>query len=111
MKSISQKYKEKLKITIDSKNPYYTIKDGVLFTKDIKTLVYYPSEKTDKVYRIPKSVIRIKPLAFARNSFLKEVILPDGFKEIGAGAFFNNHRLAKINLEQAKKLKRIQDFD
>ena len=111
VKSISQKYKEKLKITIDSKNPYYTIKDGVLFTKDIKTLVYYPSEKTDKVYRIPKSVIRIKPLAFARNSFLKEVILPDGLKEIGAGAFFNNHRLAKINLEQAKKLKRIQDFD
>lgn len=83
----------------------------MLFTKDIKTLVYYPSEKTDKVYRIPKSVIRIKPLAFARNSFLKEVILPDGLKEIGAGAFFNNHRLAKINLEQAKKLKRIQDFD
>ena len=73
VKSISQKYKEKLKITIDSKNPYYTIKDGVLFTKDIKTLVYYPSEKTDKVYRIPKSVIRIKPLAFARNSFLKEL--------------------------------------
>ena len=37
--------------------------------------------------------------------------MPDGLKEIGAGAFFNNHRLAKINLEQAKKLKRIQDFD
>lgn len=111
VKQIAKKYKKEIHITVDDKNPYYAVKSGVLFTRDMKTLVYYPSEKTDKVYRIPKSVTHIKALAFARNSFLKEVVLPKGLKAIGAGAFFNNHRLTKINLEQAKKLKRIRDFD
>ncbi|MDE6568657.1 MAG: leucine-rich repeat domain-containing protein [Lachnospiraceae bacterium] len=111
VENISNRYKKKLEITVDNKNPYYIVKNGVLFTKDAKKLVYYPPEKTDKVYRIPKSVTRIEPLAFAGNSFLKEVVLPKGLKVIGAGAFFNDHRLAKINLEQAKKLKRIYDFN
>lgn len=110
-KVLTKKYIKKLKVTVDENNPYYTVKDGVLFTKDLKTLVYYPSEKKDQVYRIPKSVTHIKALAFARNFFLKEVILPKGLEEIGAGAFFHNRRLAKINLEQMEKLKRIRDYD
>lgn len=111
VKQITKKYKKKLEITVDSKNPYYTVKDGVLFTKDVKTLVHYPTEKTDKVYHIPQSVTYIKPLAFSGNSFLKEVVLPGSIQKIGAGAFYDDHRLAKINLEQAKKLKRICDFN
>lgn len=111
VKRIAKTYKRKLKITVDKRNPYYIVKNGVLFTKDVKTLVYYPSEKVDKVYRIPKSVTKIKALAFSRNSFLQEIILPHNIQVIGAGAFFNDHRLVKINLEQAKKLKRICDVN
>lgn len=110
-KIISKKHIRKLKIMVDDNNPYYTIKNGVLFTKDVKTLIYYPSEKKDQVYCIPKSVTHIKALAFARNSFLKEVILPKGLKEIGAGAFFDNQQLTIINLGQMKELKKICDFD
>lgn len=73
--------------------------------------MYYPSKKTDRVYRIPKSVTHIKALAFAQNSFLEKVVLPKGLKELGAGAFFYARQLAEINLHQAKKLKRIRDFD
>ena len=108
---LGESVEEKLKITVDNRNPYYTVEDDVLFTKDLKTLVYYPSKKTDGVYRIPKSVTHIKALAFADNSFIKEVILPKGLKELGAGAFFNCRQLAKVNLERAKKLKRIRDYD
>lgn len=103
--------KKKLNITVDSSNPFYTVKDGVLFTKDQKTLVYYPSEKRDSVYHIPKSVTKIKPLAFARNFYLEEVVLPSDLKVIGAGAFYYNSLLSKINLEQAVKIKSIRDFD
>lgn len=103
--------KRKQEITVDARNPYYTVKDNVLFTKDFKTLVYYPSHKKDRVYRIPKSVTHISPLAFTGNSFLKEAVLPKGLKELGAGAFFHCRHLAKINLEQVKNLKRICDFD
>lgn len=104
-------YRQKLEISVDSRNPYYMVKDGVLFTKDRKTLVYYPAEKKNKVYRIPKSVTHIEALAFARNPFWKEVVLPKGLKELGAGAFYNAEKLTKINLHQAGKLKRLQDFD
>lgn len=100
-------YRQKLEISVDSRNPYYMVKDGVLFTKDRKTLVYYPAEKKNKVYRIPKSVTHIEALAFARNPFLKEVVLPKGLKELGAGAFYNAEKLTKINLHQAGKLKRL----
>lgn len=103
--------KRKQEITVDARNPYYTVKDDVLFTKDFKTLVYYPSHNKDRVYRIPKSVTHISPLAFAENSCLKEAVLPKGLKELGAGAFFHCQRLTKINLEQVKNLKRICDFD
>lgn len=107
----AQKSGKKMKITIDSRNPYYTVKEGVLFTKDEKTLVCYPAEKPDKIYRIPKKVTRIMPLAFARNASLTKVILPENIEEIGAGAFFRAFKLSKINLEQARKIKWLRDFD
>lgn len=111
VKELSHRYKNKLTITVDSNNPYYTTQDNVLLTKDKKTLVYYPAEKTDKVYRIPKSVTKIEALAFARNSFLSEVVLPTGITEIGAGAFYGDSRLSNVNLSEAAKVKRLCDFD
>lgn len=111
VKELSHRYKNKLTITVDSNNPYYTTQDNVLLTKDKKKLVYYPAEKTDKVYRIPKSVTKIEALAFARNSFLSEVVLPTGITEIGAGAFYGDSRLSNVNLSEAAKVKRLCDFD
>ncbi len=111
VKELSNRHKKKLKITVDPDNPYYTVENNVLFTKDKKTLVYYPSEKLDQVYQIPKSVTKIETLAFARNSFVSTIVLPTNLKEIGAGAFFRDHRLSKINLHEAYKLKRLADFN
>lgn len=104
-------FRKKMKFTVDRRNPYYTMKDGVLFTKDKKTLVYYPKEKSDKVYHVPETVTRIMALAFAGNLSLTEVVLPENIEEIGGGAFYGAYKLAKINLEQAKKIKWLRDFD
>lgn len=111
IKYLSKHYKKSLKITVDKDNPYYTVIDNVIFTKDKKTLVYYPSEKTDKIYQIPKSVTKIEALAFARNSFVYEIILPTNLKVMGAGAFFRDHRLRTINLHEAHKIKKLEDFN
>lgn len=40
-----------------------------------------------------------------------KITLPDSLEKIGAGAFGGDHRLAKINLEQAKELREICDFN
>jgi hypothetical protein len=42
---------------------------------------------------------------------LREVVLPKGLEKLGAGAFFYDSKLTKINLQEAKKLKRLRDFD
>ncbi len=46
---------KKLKeINVATGNKYFTAVDGVLFTKDMKTLIYYPVSKTTKSYTIPE---------------------------------------------------------
>lgn len=107
----SDTFNENLTITVDSKNPYYMTENNVLFTKDKKTLVYYPVEKTEQSYRIPKSVTKVEALAFSRNPFLKKVVLPTGITDIGAGAFYGDSKLSDINLAQAVNVKKLSDFD
>lgn len=51
-------------ITISDENPYYTVKDGVVFNKDMTELILYPQNKPGEVYEIPKSVTTIDPNAF-----------------------------------------------
>lgn len=111
VKAITENYTTSFEITIDKNNPYYIVEDNVLFTKDKKTLVYYPVEKTEQVYRIPKSIVKIEALAFAGNAFIGEVVLPRGLTELGAGAFCRDYRLTTINLHQANKVKELHDFD
>lgn len=51
-------------ITVDSDNEYYASLDGVLFTKDLKTLVKYPSAKTGASYALPDETVKIAAFAF-----------------------------------------------
>lgn len=68
-------------------NGNYTLKDGVLFDKDMKTLVLYPAaldNGTHKFrYKVPASVTKIAPCAFQNVHNLRNVALPDGLTEIG----------------------------
>ena len=52
-------------ITVDSENKYFKSVDGVLYTKDGKTLVYYPQNRPGTTFEIPESVSCIKEYAFA----------------------------------------------
>lgn len=72
------------RVYLDSKNKYYCVKEHVLYTKNKKELVYYPSSKQNTTFRIPKSVTIIRPLAFAGNLSLKKVILPKKIKKSAA---------------------------
>lgn len=67
-------------ITISDENPYYTVKDGVVFNKDMTELILYPQNKPGEVYEIPKSVTTIDPNAFCYNQNLKKIIIPETIK-------------------------------
>lgn len=97
-------------VTVSKKNKYFTAKNGVLFSKDKKTLVLYPREKADKKYTIPSSVKKIEHLAFARNEKIQEVVLPKKLTSLGAGAFCRCRSLSKINLTKRTKIQKIMDY-
>lgn len=93
-------------IEVDKDNPYYKSVDGVLYTKDGKTLVRYPVGKKDASFTVPEGVTNISNHAFlininyqinlddndslvtnAANHSLEKVILPQTLTYIGSRAF------------------------
>lgn len=82
--------------TVEKGNPYFTAIDGVLYNKEVTTLLRCPQGKTSVT--IPESVTAIAPNAFAYCHQLKEVVLPKGLKTIGERAFYDCDLLEKVNI-------------
>lgn len=68
-------------------NESYTSIDGILFTKDKKTLVAFPPGKSLSSIVIPKSVTTIGDYAFYECKDLTEIKIPDGVVAIGNNTF------------------------
>ncbi len=83
--------------SVDEENPAYCSVDGVLYTKDMKTLVCYPPAKAGDTFVVPDGVEKIENYAF-RYSKLKKITLPNSVKTLGEGAFCFNAYLEEINL-------------
>lgn len=78
-------------------HPLYKTVDGVLFSKDGKTLLAYPNARTATHYDVPAGVERIGDGAFG-NENLKTISLPIGLKSIGDYGFGGCTRLQSISL-------------
>ena len=59
-----------ISITVDATNAQYSSVNGILFSKDNRTLVCYPAGKTYTAYTIPGSVTSIGYYAFDRYDSL-----------------------------------------
>lgn len=70
-------------ITVDKNNTAYTAVDGVLFTKDLTTLVAYPVGSIRDTYTIPDGVVKISAGAFIRCTNLTSVKVPLSVTTIG----------------------------
>ena len=74
-------------ININENNETYRSLDGVVFSKDIKTLIYYPRYKESTSYIVPTGTETIGVNAFSNNKYLKTVTLPSSLKNISDEAF------------------------
>ncbi len=82
-------------ITLEN-NLYYFVKDGVLFDKNITTLMCYPPMKDGSTYLVPSTVTAISAQAFSENVYLETVTLPSSLKTIGIDAFMYMDSLESI---------------
>ena len=100
------------RVTVDPENRIYTDRDGILFTKDGKTLLLYPAcyrKTTDNAgdstypnsYAVPEGVERIGTFAFLKNEHLRDLMLPFSLREIGDMAFFGCTRLGACDYEKS----------
>ncbi len=89
-------------IQVAEGNSRYASVDGVLYDKDKKNLLAYPSIR-DLAYDVLPGTENIGPYAFAHNEFLQVVNLPQSVKSIGDYAFLQCGALASISLPMGLK--------
>ena len=73
---------------VDAGNPLYCMKDGMLLTKDGKSLLAYPIQNRTSV-EVPDGVRSIAGHAFAYSKSLVSVTVPASVTQIGQMAFAN----------------------
>lgn len=86
---------------VDNNNPYFTTVDGVVFNKDLSTLVAFPSAYPHKHYKIPDRTKHIGPNAF-NDARIESIDIPDGLIDIGEDAFCFS-LVKKLNLPNSVK--------
>ena len=99
-----------LDLHIDPANPYFAFQDGILYSKDMKTLISAVSinEKTSyttswysnvpKAVRIPEGVETIADFAFYNCGSVSSAAFPESLLEIGKKAFLNCRFTSPVDL-------------
>ncbi len=70
---------------VDNRSDFLTMKDGVLYSKDMTRLIFCVEEK--ETFIVPESVSAIEPYAFCSQKKLSGITLHDGIGRVGDGAF------------------------
>ncbi len=70
--------------------------DGIIYSEDMETLVSYPDTVEGGMFVLPKSVRRVEKNAFAGQSKLEKLGLPETVEELGEGAFHQMTTLVQL---------------
>ena len=83
-------------IRVAEGSPYYTVVDGVLYSKDGTKLFYRPAGLDGEFFRVPEGITDIEWHALTGNT-LREVEQPEGLERIAGDAFENCSQLVSMN--------------
>ena len=85
-------------INVTNKNAAYSSTDGILYSKDGKTLLHSTNRKGTVTVVVPNGVTRIGDSSFSGFGNLVSITLPDSVTSIGGGAFALCEALASITI-------------
>lgn len=92
---------EKLKyIYVNEKNPFLKAVNGVLYSKNMEELIWFPSNQKVQMAFIPLGVKRIRRNAFNQCK-IKELYIPYSVSFLEYGWITECHRLTKITYERS----------
>ncbi len=91
-----------LSLTVADANPSYSSTNGVLFNKELTTLIQYPGGKAGD-YTIPGSVVSIWDNAFSFCYGLTRVAFPGSTSSIGSQAFKSCTNLMSFTVEESSE--------
>lgn len=100
-------------VTVENGNAIFKAENGILYSKDGKTIYYYPTiPKGDEKIKIQEGVEKIGRYAMAYNINLKEVTFPSTLTEIEAYGMAQNYFISAFKWEDGvtPKLETIGDF-
>ena len=90
-------------IYVSPDHDYLSTIDGVLFSKPDRRLVCYPMGYSAGRYSVPEGVLDIGAMAFDRDLYIEEVVLPKSLVSIGDEAFNGCEGLRAMNLPAGVK--------
>lgn len=108
-------------VNIDENNPYFKSVDGVVFTKDGKSLIYFPRAKKignlvegstttyDGKYTTPAGCQTIGTYAFKQNSNLKDLTISADLLYINREAFYGCTKMTKLTFAPRESTLSIGD--
>ena len=88
-------------IKVNSNNTEFCSMDGILFDKNIKTLITFPANKKVTSYAIPSSVTTIHDHAFEQCINLTSITIPHSVTKIGAYAFYYCLKLSSVSMTKS----------
>ena len=86
-------------IKVDPENPYFSEKDGVVFSKDGTKLIVFPSGRSGD-YQIPDGTVSVGDYAFYYCVNVSSITVPGSVRSFGEGAFGNCSSLTKTVLNE-----------
>ena len=95
---------------VHPQNKDFVAVGGVLFSKDMKTLYFYPGSKMGTTYTIPQSVEVIAGHAFQSAKYITTMHIPAKVARINAEAFRDVQNLKTITFDANSQLQEIEYY-
>lgn len=84
---------------VDNQSEFLTIRDGVLYSKDLTRLIFCLEDK--ETFTVPDSVTWIDPFAFCLQKRLRNITLHGDIQFIGAAAFMGCEALETFTVPES----------